>query len=122
MILFVHFRKYFITAFERMSFYISILFIFSLFLEMRIALSTGSGLDGTSTARATIHQEITTLKRKRKEGSVLYIFNLYNYALSFSDTSSDIPCPTWLQPSETIFVSHLSQKNAISFNFRLASC
>ena len=114
MILFVHFRKYFITTFERMSFYISILFIFSLFLEMRIALSTGSELDGTSTARATIHQEITTLKRKRKEGSVLYIFNLYNYALSLSDTSSDIPHLSHLAPafwpSETIFVSHLSQK------------
>ena len=40
---------------------------------MRIELSTGSGL-ATSTARATIHQEITTLKRKRKEGSVLYYF------------------------------------------------
>ena len=112
MILFVHFRKYFITAFERMSF--SILFIFSLFLEMRIALSTGSELDETSTARATIHQEITTLKRKRKEGSVLYIFNLYNYALSLSDTSPDIPHLSHLAPafwpSETIFVSHLSQK------------
>ena len=45
----------------------------SLFLEMRLELSTGAGL-ATSTARATIHQEITTLKRKRKEGSVLYYF------------------------------------------------
>ena len=40
--------------------------IFFLFVEMKIELSTLS-----SVTTSTIHQEITTLKRKRKEGSVL---------------------------------------------------
>ena len=41
--------------------------IFFLFVEMKIELSTLSPV----TTSSTIHQEITTLKRKRKEGSVL---------------------------------------------------
>ena len=40
--------------------------IFFLFVEMKIELSTLSPV-----TTSTIHQEITTLKRKRKEGSVL---------------------------------------------------